>query len=369
MNKFRLLLFLIGWLSLMHSSFPDEIKTIDGDIITGEVVDVDEEYLSVRQSQDRISFIQWGIISLISRDKEIIIVNCDETQKKFSILKTANSLSAKDINLTTTDKISAIYPRETLTNRPFFLSENKEEQSVHTDPSNTPGIKGVSQGNTVQQKKSWSGNVDAGLTIQRGNREALTTSTKTAFSWERIRDKFYFNSLILFDTTNGVKSADEQQGTFKYERKFFKERLYSFHQESVEHDEIEKLNLRSITSSGVGYRFIDRENLKHKSEVGPSFTYERFRNDITQTNPGLRIGNYLDWQIYNSTTLYGKLDYLPELDNLIKWRLESDVGLRQKLNKNLSWNLSWINQYDSDPNGEGVSNNDATILSTIGYNF
>src|SRR5574337_775212 len=100
MHKIRLLILLMCWLCLMYMASPDEIKTIDGDIITGEVVDVDEEYLSVRQSQDRISFIQWSIISLISRNKEIIIVNRDGNQKKFSILKTTSSLSAKDINLT-----------------------------------------------------------------------------------------------------------------------------------------------------------------------------------------------------------------------------------------------------------------------------
>lgn len=35
----------------MDSVFPDDIKTIDGNIIVGETVGVDEEYISVKQGQ------------------------------------------------------------------------------------------------------------------------------------------------------------------------------------------------------------------------------------------------------------------------------------------------------------------------------
>ncbi|MBM2834710.1 MAG: hypothetical protein HW406_1871 [Candidatus Brocadiaceae bacterium] len=97
--------------------------------------------------------------------------------------------------------------------------------------------------------------------------------------------------------------------------------------------------------------------------------YERFRNDIHQTSPGLRIGNVLDWQILPSTLFYFKVAFLPVPQDLVDWRLESDMGSRHKLTKSLSLNLRWINQYDNKTSAENVSKNDATILSTIGYNF
>lgn len=358
--------------SLTDSVFPDDIKTIDGNIIAGEIVGVDEEYISVKQGQDNIVFIQWRIISLISRDKEMIVITHDGNQKKFSILTTTTgNFSAKDISFKTTDKIQDIYSEEIVANRPFFLHEREQsEQGVTRVPFSPSQLKpqNAPQQNTVQQKKPWKGNVDAGLTIQKGNKEALTTNVKTDFSWERTKDNMYFNGLLLFETKDSVRNADEQRGTLKYERKH-KRRLYSFYQESVEHDEIEKLNLRSITSTGFGYRFIEREKLKYKSEIGPSFTYERFRDGIHQTSPGLRIGNSLDWQILSSTLFYFKVDFLPMPQDLVDWRLESDMGLRHNLTKSLSLNLNWINQYDNKTSAENVSKNDATILSTVGYNY
>jgi len=74
-------------LSLTDSVFPDDIKTIAGNIITGEIVGVDEEYLSVKQGQNNIVFIQWRIVSFISRNKEIITVSHENNRKKFLFLQ------------------------------------------------------------------------------------------------------------------------------------------------------------------------------------------------------------------------------------------------------------------------------------------
>lgn len=93
--------------------------------------------------------------------------------------------------------------------------------------------KGVPQKDNSKQNKPWRGNVDAGLTIQKGNKEALTTNIKTEVSKERINDNIYFTSLLLFETKDGEKNADEQRGTMKYERKHL-QKLYSFYQESME---------------------------------------------------------------------------------------------------------------------------------------
>lgn len=366
-----LILPLLWYFCMVYTTAADEIKTIDGEVIEGKVIDVDEEYLSVRRQGNEVCFIQWRIINLISRTNEVIIVNHDGKQKKFTVLKTANSLSAKDITITVTDEISSIYSLEKRAPLPYYTNEAEQpiSESAQLNAENHSGSKDTSQAVAdSRQKRTWSGYVDAGLTIQKGNSDALTANVKTGFLLERPRDSFYFNSLLLSGTNFGVKNTDKQLGTFRYTSKL-KEKLYFFFQEGMEHDEVEELDLRSITSAGIGYKIFDEKTLKYKSEIGPSFTYERFRHDAIRTVPGLKLGNYLDWEVFTTTTVYAKVDFLPSMEDLIKWRLESDIGLRHKLNEHLSWNISWVNQYDSDPEIPGVKNNDATILSTIGYNF
>ncbi|MEK6728946.1 MAG: DUF481 domain-containing protein, partial [Planctomycetota bacterium] len=101
----------------------------------------------------------------------------------------------------------------------------------------------------------------------------------------------------------------------------------------------------------------------------PSYTYEKFPDDSADASFGLRLGSSLDWQILPSTKYYFKLDYLPGMEDFGQWRIESDMGLRQSINKSLSLTVSWIDEFDNNPGVDGVRKNDATILSAIGYNF
>lgn len=370
-----LLAFAVLWFGFTNNAFPDQIKTIDDRVVDGEAVHADGEYLSLRQENGGICFIQWRIISLITKDEKVIVVNHGEKKTSFTVLTTAaGALSAQDLSLTTTDKISDIYPGLASKSRPRF-KEKTEQPSQLAPLGEGETVKplvvdsgGVFQRDAPVPKKSWKGNVDAGLIVKKGNTEATTTTIKTEFSREKQRDSFYLTGLLLLETENGSKNTNEQRGTGKYERNHTK-KMYSFYQESVEHDEIERLNLRSISSTGMGYRFLTNGAFVYKFETGPSYTYEKFQEDVVDTSIGLRLGSYLDWQILPSTKYYFKLDYLPGMEDFAQWRIESDMGLRQSITKSLSLTVSWIDEFDNDPGADGAHKNDAIILSTIGYNF
>lgn len=372
-NVFSVMLFAFVslWLGITDKAFSDQIKTIDDRVVEGKVVHVDGEYLSLRQENGGISFIQWRTISLITNDEKVIVVNHGEKKTSFSVLTTAAStLSAQDINLMTTDNISDVYPGFSSKSRPRFTG--KTEQPAQLPPlgegETAKPLVVESQRDAAKPAKYWKGSVDAGLTVKKGNTEATTTTIKTEFSREKERNNFYLTGLFLLETENGSKNTDEQRGTGKYERNQTK-KIYSFYQESLEHDEIERLNVRSISSAGMGYRFLTNGAFKYKSEIGPSYTYEKFQHNAADASFGLRLGSYVDWQILPSTKYYFKLDYLPGMEDFAQWRIESDMGLRQSISKSLSLTVSWIDEFDNNPGVVNVRKNDATILSAIGYNF
>ena len=373
-NVFSVMLFaFVGlWLGFMDKAFSDQIKTIDDRVVEGKVVHVYGEYLSLRQENGGICFIQWRTISLITKDEKVIVVNHGEKKTSFSVLTTAaGALSAQDLNLTITDNVSDIYPGLASKSRPLFKEKTEHPAQFAKGETVKPLVvdsRGESQRDASVPEKSWKGNVDAGLTVKKGNTEATTTTIKTEFSREKQRDHFYLTGLFLLETENGSKNTDEQRGTGKYERKHT-EKAYSFYQESLERDEIERISIRSISSTGMGYRFLAKGAFRYKSEIGPSYMYEKFQHDVTETSIGLRLGSYLNWQILPSTKYYFKMDYLPGLQDFAQWRIESDMGLRQSINKSLSLTVSWIDEFDNNPGVDGVRKNDATILSAIGYEF
>lgn len=376
-NVFSVMLFaFVGlWLGFMDKALSDQIKTIDDRVVEGKVVHVDGEYLSLRQENGGICFIQWRTISLITKDEKVIVVNHGEKKTSFSVLTTAaGALSAQDLNLTITDNVSDIYPGLASKSRPLFKEKTEHPaQSLPLGDGETVkplvvDFKDASKKDVAAPAKPWKGNVDAGLTVKKGNTEATTTTIKTEFSHEKPRNNFYLTGLFLLETENDSENTNEQRGTGKYERNHTK-KTYSFYQESLERDEVEGLIVRSISSAGMGYRFLTNGTFKYKSEIGPSYTYEKFQRDAVDTNVGVRCGSYVDWQILPSTKYYFKLDYLPGLEDYSQWRIESDMGLRQSINKSLSLTVSWIDEYDNNPGADDVCKNDATILSAIGYNF
>ncbi len=385
MYKLIFVFLAVVYLCLMDRVFCEEVKTIDGDIIVGEVVGADEDYLSIRHSGDSISFLHWRIISLISRDKEVIILNHEGTQKKFSILTTANSLSAKDMNLMTTDKVSDIYPEETHGRRPFF--EHGVKQTAQTAasvsdtqktgqpgaPAGVPETKAATGQSSSPPPKTWKGSIGAGVNIKDGNTESTSMHAKGEYSRERNRDNIYFDAFARYevvtnrDTDVDEETINEQRATMKYEYKHTL-RLYSFFNQYFEHDEIENLNYRLISSPGIGFRFILKEALKYKAEGGPAYTYERFHGDITEEALGIRVGQYFDWQILPTTAFYAKTEYIQSAEERDDWRLDSGVGIKHNLTKSLLVNLELLDQYDNTP-GDGKEKEDRAIIGSVGYNF
>src|SRR5574341_986393 len=105
--------FLLVCIYLSTVTFAEEIKTIDDTIIEGEIVSVDEEYLVIRQGHSHILFIQWRIISCIIGKDEIFIVSCNGDKKRVFILSVpGNTMSAKDMKITETESLSALYPEK-----------------------------------------------------------------------------------------------------------------------------------------------------------------------------------------------------------------------------------------------------------------
>ncbi|WP_347274660.1 DUF481 domain-containing protein [Candidatus Kuenenia sp.] len=221
--------------------------------------------------------------------------------------------------------------------------------------------------------KTWKGNIDAGVNMKDGNSESITTHLKGTYANERVWDNIYFDALSLYetvtnkDTDEDEETANEQRATGKYEYKHTP-RFYSFFNQYFEHDEIENLNYRSISSPGVGYRVIEKERLKYKVEGGPAYIYERFHGGITDDYVGIRVGQYLDWLILQNTNFFAKSEFVESVEDTNDWRVDNSLGVRHNVTKSIALSLEFLDQYDNTP-AEGNEKEDRTFIGSIGYNF
>ncbi|TVL99898.1 MAG: hypothetical protein CV087_16245 [Candidatus Brocadia sp. WS118] len=366
--------FFMTWIFLIGMSYSDEIKTIDGVVMEGEIIKVTANSISLRKSDGIVSDLQLEAVSLISRGSEICIIQREG--KKFSVLRMPKPehFSMKDIVSTTTEALTLQDLSTETANVAAQVSAPEAKSDAGQPPAPSSEKKVQIEAITVTPpSKTWKGNVDAGVNTKDGNTESTTTHLKGAYANERTRDNIYFDALALYETvTNNDTDVDEetvneQRATGKYEYKHTP-RFYSFFNQYFEHDELESLNYRSISSPGAGYRFIDKERLKYRAEAGPAYTYERFHGGITDDYMGLRVGQYLDWLFWRDTKFYAKSEYVQSVEDTNDWRVDTGLGVRHNLTKSIAVSLEFLDQYDNTP-AESKEKEDRTFIGSVGYNF
>ncbi|MGQ3684478.1 MAG: DUF481 domain-containing protein [Candidatus Loosdrechtia sp.] len=351
----------------------DEIKMADGTYRKGEVLTITEDAISILQEDGNICSLNFSEISLISRNNEIIIVHPETERKRFIIMKIRKpgGISLKEIDIDTTDTLT--FPASDSETHLAAGKEPDRPKIIHGNEQNISKEKSPSVKQEVtSDRKTWKGNIDAGINIKDGNTKSTTLHTKGRYANERSRDNIYFNAIAIYETrkrTTGkrLETINEQRASGKYEFKHTL-KLYSFFNQYLEHDELENLNYRSISSPGVGYRFYDSERLQYKAEGGPSYTLERYHGGIREDSKGIRLGHFLDCILLRDTKFYARQEYIQRIDNQKEWRLDSGIGVRHNLRKSIAISLEILSQYDNFPQ-ERNRKDDTTLIGSLGYNF
>ncbi|BBO16365.1 conserved hypothetical protein [Candidatus Brocadia pituitae] len=366
--------FFMTWIFLIGMSYSDEIKTIDGVVMEGEIIKVTANSISLRKSDGIVSDLQLEAVSLISRGSEICIIQREG--KKFSVLRMPKPehFSMKDIVSTTTEALTLQDLSTETANVAAQVSAPEAKSDAGQPPAPSGEKKAQIEAITVTPpSKTWKGNVDVGLNTKDGNTESTNTYIKGGYVNERQRDNISFNAIALYETVTNKdtdvdeETVNEQRATGKYEYKHTP-RFYSFFNQYFEHDELESLNYRSISSPGAGYKFIDMERLKYKAEAGPAYTYERFHGGIIDDYLGLRVGQYLDWIFWRDTKFYAKSEYVQSVEDTNDWVMYSGLGVRHNLTKSIAVSLEFLDQYDNTP-AESKEKEDRTLIGSVGYNF
>ncbi|MCF6148487.1 MAG: DUF481 domain-containing protein [Candidatus Kuenenia sp.] len=384
-------------------SLPDELITVDGIYIKGELLKITDNSITFLQDGENICNIRLENVSVFSSNNEIIkVYSYKNKQPLLSILKPANgeNISIKNIDLAAFKTLDSAYtidktitvqkellskPVDTASTTKYSSPKELVQSDIQTTEKKDDTVQATVEGKDTtvivaeesekipSQQKTWKGNVESGINIKTGNTESTRTHLKFGYSNERKRDKLYFDMLAIFetqkddDTDEDIETINEQRATLKYEyNTSFK--VYLYLQEYFEHDELEDLNYRSITSFGPGYRLFDREKVKYRFEGGPAYTFEKFHGGVTEKHSGLRFGQFLDWQMLNSTKLFAKSEYTVSLEDQEDWRLDSNLGVKHNLITALSLSTEVLNQYDNTPSA-GNKKEDTIFIGSIGYNF
>ncbi|MGI9331067.1 MAG: DUF481 domain-containing protein [Gammaproteobacteria bacterium] len=315
----------------------DSVTLENGNIVTGEIKQLDQGKLKYSTDSLGTVFIEWDEITAVTG--------------------------------------KAYYRVETATGR-FYLG------SIEAGPgSGTLMVK--EKGGVVQLladdvvrirtiKDSFRDKVDS--TLAAGYSYAKSSEVKEftlAYDAKVITERHRIDLALSGRTTDdGEDTTTQWVGSGDF-RRWRQDRNYWLATASAEQNDELGVDLRVLGGGGIGRRFWQTSKSQIAAEIGPVINHTENADGGTDTDlEGLLRGR---WEIFVHDTPKRQLDttlaLFPGLTQAGEYRTVFDITFRQELIEDFFWDLKFYHQYDSDVSDENASNSDYGVNTALGFEF
>jgi putative salt-induced outer membrane protein YdiY len=219
----------------------------------------------------------------------------------------------------------------------------------------------------------WTGAIAANGLITRGNSNTENFGLAIDASRRAEQDRITVNAGYLYgrqrDPATNVRSTTTDNwflfGKYDY---FFSKRFYAFVSSRIERDRIAELNLRFTPAGGVGYQWIEKQNMNFLTEAGLAWVYEDFENADSADHFALRLAYHFDKKFNDKVNFFHNLEYLPSIEEISDFNLNTDAGVRVTLTKNMFTEFKFEWKFDNEP-APGAAENDLRYILGVGWAF
>jgi putative salt-induced outer membrane protein len=335
----------------------DEVRLTNGDRLTGTILKTDEkaETLLIKTDLEGEVKVKWASISslvstqplyLTLKDGEEIVGTVTTTDGKFTVAtKTTGEVTAEK------DTVVAV--------------RNETEEKAQEAK--------IARLENPKLTDFWSGVLDTGLSLTRGNSSTLTynLSAKAARVTKRDKISVYTTAIYTTDDTTppGMTTAHAIRGGIRGDLNA-SERMFVFALTDFEYDQFQNLNLRNTIGGGMGYHAVKTKNTQFDLFGGGTFMQEYFSvplDPAVPTSTSRKSGEAIAGEDLATTlgpkmTWSERLAFYPNLSRMGQFRYTFDTTGATKLNSWLAWQVTFNDSYVSDP-APGKKSNDL-LLST-----
>jgi putative salt-induced outer membrane protein YdiY len=230
----------------------------------------------------------------------------------------------------------------------------------------------------VQPPVIYNGSLNAGYSQSVGNSSLRNVSILGDLVARSEQLRLTLLGRYVNGDNNGSLQVRNARGTIKLDF-FITKRFFWFASAYVENDFLQNLKLRTAISSGPGYQFLERGDLKgifkdmtFYAEAGPTYFNEDYRdNSITGDRASFRarVAMKWDWPLFDGrVTLYHYNEIFPSVQNASDFFFTMDNGVRMKILAGLASGFQVTTRYNNRPPA-GTGDTDNLYLLTLGYAF
>ena len=318
----------------------DEILFNNGDRLTGKILSAEGGKLKIKTSVAGEVTVEMKDVKTFTTDEPI-------------------TLELKDGNVIK-DKVSAATTQNTVQTEGTGTIDPQDVDLTLVNKVNPPPIK-------------WTGSLVAGAIITSGNSESQNYNV----SFDAVRraddDRLTFGAGYFFgrqtDQDTGIESTSVDNwflsGKYDY---FFDEKWYAYANARVERDRIAALDLRFTPGVGIGYQWVETPDFNFNTEAGLTWVYEDYETGDSEDHFAARFAYHVDKKINDKVKVFHNLEFLPSIEDLDDFNVNSDVGLRATLTENMFGEAKVEWKYDSSP-APGAEKNDLRWILGVGWTF
>ncbi len=221
----------------------------------------------------------------------------------------------------------------------------------------------------------WKGNVGIGLSSTHGNTFSERGSVSVNLNRRSQKHRSKLGGLYQIGRNkdaDGKKMTTEESLTLDAKHDYFiSEKVYSYINGRFKKDHIADLDYRIIAGMGLGYQWLDQDNMHFSTDVGLAELCEQYTTGGEKTRESelsLALGYDYDWQITEKLLFVHNLDYYPSFDDFADYFLHIDGELKYKISGSMFTSLKAILDYDTSP-GESVGRTDTKYVMNVGWEF
>ncbi len=221
-----------------------------------------------------------------------------------------------------------------------------------------------------EEKVRWERKLSAGYSFSRGNTDKSQMTASLSLDRKTQLDQWTLRGRSSYSSANKKMDSQKWDASARYAFSFGKIlKAYNFYRFEADHDRFSNIHYRLTPFAGVGYWFFDQPDVRWRGELGLGFEHTNYRNNQKDSSEGIIVP-----RISSEYTLIGdsKLAkdvslYLP-FNDVKSYRIKGQVDFINPIDEYLSFKISVIDDFDSNPSG-GTSKNDLRFISSLVYSF
>lgn len=333
-----LLALLLTTTAVTHSAQAATVTLNNGDRISGELIQLDDNTLSFRSSLIGEVKIPWDHVQeLVSDDGVRIQLQDGATVKGKLIVKEGGTV--------------AIQPES---GTPAKIAQREDLVAL-----NPP---------VVDRSMRYSGRLDLGGAFNRGN----STDDQFNIMGELIArspmHRYTVGLEINEGRSLGVTTTSNQRLSGQYDT-FLNNKDFLFARARAERDELADLDLRASLGGGYGRQFIDSDVMKLSGQVGVNYVRENYSLSPDQSFPSLSLGLKFDREFFNRQLVYFQhMEMDTSLKDASDTLLRTRLGLRVPVAKGVNVSTQLNHDYANQP-APGKKKSDTALIFSVGYGF